>query len=181
MLLGLTMGCGLFNEGPKPEFAAGNEISTTATVVAIDYKTRHVTLKGPDGNLTEISVGEDAYNFDQVVIGDLVDITYLQSVALYLQKSTGEQPSAVTGSGMVRAPKGQKPEGVAYNVLEVKATVENIDYANRTVDIRGPYGNLKTVVVNETVKNFDNVKKGDEVIVRYTEATAITVRPAESK
>ena len=52
-----------------------------------------------------------------------------------------------------------------------------IDYTNRLVDIRGPYGNRIEVEVDKDVKNFNNIKKGDEVFVRYAEAVAISVRP----
>lgn len=168
-------GCSILH--PKPQFESGEEVSVTATVVAIDYPSRMVTLKGPQGNLMDIFVGEDAYNFDQVKVGDLVDITYSRSVAVHLQKAGGE-PSAVSGSGVTRAPKGQKPESTFSNVVEITARVENIDYDNRLVDIRGPYGNLIQVEVDDSVKNFKNIKKGDEVVVRYVEAVAISVRPA---
>lgn len=173
----LISGCGMMH--PKPQFEAGEEVSIMATVEAIDYKSRVVTLKGPQGNLVDISVSEEAYNFDQVVVGDVVNITYSRSVAVSLQKTTGAT-SAVSGSGMVRAPKGQKPEGTISNVVEIKAKVENIDYTNRIADIRGPHGNLIQVEVDETVKNFDNIQKGDDVVVCYIEAVAISVRAAES-
>ncbi len=34
------------------------------------------------------------------------------------------------------------------------------------------------VEVDDCVENFDNIKKGDEVFVCYTEAIAVSVRPA---
>jgi hypothetical protein len=173
----LILGCGMTH--PKPQFETGEKISTTATVEAIDYQSRVVTLKGPQGNLVNISVNDEAYNFNQVVVGDLVDITYSRSVAVYLQKTTGET-SEVSGRGLVRAPKGQKPDDTISNSIEIKAKVENIDYANRIVDIRGPHGKLIQVEVDETVKNFDNIQKGDDVVVRYIEAVAISVHPAAS-
>ena len=162
---------------PKPQFTAGDEISVTATVVAIDYPARRVALQGPEANIVVIAVGEDAYNFDQIEVGDIVDITYSRSVALSLHKSASE-PSAITGAAVTKAPKGQKPEGRISNAVEITAKVEDIDYANRLVDIRGPYGNLIEVEVEEDVENFENIKTGDDVVVRYIEAVAISVRPA---
>ncbi|MFZ2807539.1 MAG: hypothetical protein WA081_07640 [Desulfosalsimonadaceae bacterium] len=170
----LSSGCA---KHPKPAFTAGELISATAKVVAIDYPARRLALQGPEGNVVMIAVGEDAYNFDQIAVGDMVDITYTRSVAVSLQKPTGE-PSAISGTGMTRAPKGQKPEGLISNAMEITARVEDIDYANRLVEIRGPYGNLIEVEVDEDVENFDNVKKGDDVVVRYIEAVAIAVRQA---
>ena len=162
---------------PKPELTMGDEISTTATVVAIDYPARRLALQGPEGNLVVIGVGEEAYNFNWIEVGDVVDITYTRSVAVSLQKPT-EESSMISGTGITKAPKGQKPEGSISNTMEITAKVENIDYLNRLMDIRGPYGNLIEVEADEDVKNFDNIKIGDDVFVRYIEAVAVSVHPA---
>jgi hypothetical protein len=44
------------------------------------------------------------------------------------------------------------------------------------VTLRGPQGNAVMLKVDEQVKKFDQVKKGDEVVVRHTEAVAIAVQ-----
>ena len=174
---GNNASCPLKNE--KPARAMGEEVSITATVESIDYQTRNVTLKGPEGRSVTLVVSEEAYNFDQVTVGDLVDINYVEAVVIQLETDESAEPFHAKQKGMVRAPKGQKPEGVIYDVLDVKAIVEDIDYENRTVDLRGTYGNIISVTVDEKVKNFDNIKKGDVVKARYTEAVAISVRPAD--
>jgi len=43
------------------------------------------------------------------------------------------------------------------------------------VTVKGPKGNVNTVKVGDHVKNLDQVKVGDQVVVRYTEAVAISV------
>jgi hypothetical protein len=53
------------------------------------------------------------------------------------------------------------------------AKVEAIDYDKRTVTLMGPQGNRRMVKVDESVKRLNEVKPGDEVVVRYTEAVAI--------
>jgi hypothetical protein len=168
-------------EAPKPSGVMGAEVSSvTATVADIDYDTRHATLKMPDGKMLPIAVGPDAYNFDQVKVGDLVDIAYSQAIAIMLEKDPGGQAGVSTSSGMERAPKGQKPEGTVYNTTDVRAKVVGIDYKTRTVDLSGPDGNVFPVVVDDTVPNFENIKVGDVVLTRYTEAVAISVRPANT-
>ncbi len=168
-------------EKEKPSVNLSEELSVTATVEAIDYDTRHVTLKGPQGNTMTFYVDEEAYNFKEVEVGDLVDIAYKASMAINLEKGSGQDPSFIVNGASARAPEGQKPEGVAYNVIDVRAVVENIDYENRTVDLRGPRGNVITVEVDDRVQNIKNIKKGDEVSAKYTEAVALSVRPAEKK
>lgn len=179
--MAVTGCCHLKNECKKPSMDVSEELSFTATVEAIDYDTRHVTLKGPQGDTMSFYVDEAAYNFKEVEVGDLVDITYRASIAINLDKGSGQDPSVVVGGAATRAPEGRKPEGAAYNVIELRAIVEDIDYENRTVDLKGPRGNIVTVEVDEDVKNFKNIKKGDEVSARYTEAVAISVRPADKK
>lgn len=155
--------------------------SVTATVAEIDYDLRRVILRMPDGSMLPLTVGQEAHNFDQVKEGDLVDITYAESIAISLEKDTGGQPSVITSVEVERAPKGQKPEGVAYKTTDVRAKVVEINYGTRTVDLLGPNGNVISVVVDKKVDNFSNIQKGDEVVARYTEAMAISVRPAKIK
>ncbi len=181
-MLGIIVaGCSHFKKDQeKPSIDLAEELSFTATVEAIDYDTRHVTLKGPQGKTMTFYVNEEAYNFKEVEAGDLVDITYYAAIAINLENAA-KDPSFSAGAASARAPEGQKPEGVAYNVMDVRAVVVDIDYENRTVDLRGPRNNVITVEVDEKVKNFKNIKKGDEVVAKYTEAVAVSVRPADKK
>ena len=63
---------------------------------------------------------------------------------------------------------------------EVRATVETVDQQARTVLLRGPTGGLLTVHAGPEVRNLPQVKPGDQVVVRYTEAVAARiVRPGD--
>ena len=57
--------------------------------------------------------------------------------------------------------------------VEVTAKVEAVDPAKRTVTLRGPEGGVRTIKVDERVRRLEEVKPGDEVVVRHTEALAI--------
>jgi hypothetical protein len=59
------------------------------------------------------------------------------------------------------------------------ARVEDIDYKNRTVTLRVPQQKTVTLKVDKDVKRFNEVKKGDEIVVKHTEALAISVQPAK--
>jgi hypothetical protein len=161
-----------------PAKVVGEVRSVTATVTEIDYKARHATLKMPDGTLVPVAVSEAAYNFDQVKVGDLVDISYTQAIAINLEKDPGGQPSVSSSSGMERAPKGQKPQGTIYNTVDIRAKVVSVDYKTRKVELSGPNGNIVPVTVDPNVPNIENIKVGDVVAATYTEAIAISVRPA---
>jgi len=153
-----------------------SELATlSATVVAVDYEKRLVTLKGPEGKEVVVQVSEEARNLPQVEVGDTVEVDYYQSVALFAQLPDGEPAAAVTTS-TARTPLGDKPGGAISETITMKATVEAIDYDTRMVVLRGPEGNTLTTKVDEQVKRFNEVRLGDEIVVQYTRAFAISVR-----
>lgn len=152
----------------------GSVAVVTAEIVGIDKADRTVTLRGPRGNVATLEVGEEARNFDQVKVGDTVEVQYYQAVALYLGKH-GQQPRADAGMVVARAPKGAKPAGYAIGAVDVAATVQAIDRTNRIVTLKGPHGHLVDVTVDESLEGFDKLKVGDLVHARHTEAIAISV------
>jgi predicted thioesterase len=71
--------------GETPAGAIGQEVTVTATITAIDKKAQTVTIKGPEGN-TETVKARDPKNLDRVKVGDMVEITYAQALAVSLDK-----------------------------------------------------------------------------------------------
>ena len=64
-----------------PSGEVGQVVEMEATVTAIDMATRSVTLKGEDGAETTIQVDERARNLEQVKVGDVVKVAYVQALA----------------------------------------------------------------------------------------------------
>lgn len=69
--------------GETPAGAVSRKVTVTATVDGIDKKAKTVTIKGPEGNAETIKV-KDPKNLEGVKVGDLVDITYAQALAVAL-------------------------------------------------------------------------------------------------
>jgi hypothetical protein len=162
----------------KPGAVVAEGVSITATVEAIDYDKRTVDLKGPKGNVVRLKVGPEAKNFNQVKVGDRVRARYYDATAIYVRKPT-DPPFAEETKAVQVAPPGGKPGAVAVETREMTARVEDIDYKKRTVTLLGPQQKTATVKVDKSVKRFDEVKKGDEIVIRHTEAIAIDVKPAK--
>ena len=72
-------------------------------------------------------------------------------------------------------PKTKNQRTTERSVIR-KATVQDIDYQERTVTLKGEKGDIFTVRVGDEAKNFNNIKKGDHVTARYTELLAVAVR-----
>ena len=66
--------------------------------------------------------------------------------------------------------------GTITNMAKITASVEAIDAAARTVTLKGPRGKVVTLAVGPEVKNFDQVKVGDMVVVRYAEALTLELK-----
>ncbi len=60
--------------------------------------------------------------------------------------------------------------------MEVSAQVVGIDKATRTLTLKGPKGNAVDVVASDDIRNFDQIKLGDVVVVRYAQALTLELR-----
>ena len=163
----------------KPSGVKERTIKRTATVEAVDLEKRIVTLKGEQGNVFDLKVGEQAKNLPQVKVGDLVTVQYYESLAFEVTKP-GQAVAAGATTGVASAKPGEKPAGVAAGQVTITATVEAIDAKNHYVTLKGPDGKAKEIKVKDP-KNLVNVKVGDQVAITYTEALAIEVTPAKKK
>ena len=71
--------------GETPAGAIGRQVTVTGTITAIDRKAPTVTIKGPRGNEETVKV-KDPKNLEGVKVGDLVELTYAQALAVSLDK-----------------------------------------------------------------------------------------------
>jgi hypothetical protein len=156
----------------KPGVVYADRKTTTGTVESIDAANRTVTIKRSDGQTVTLKAPPEAKNFDQIKPGDSVRAEYLDAIAIFVRTPSGP-PQAGENTTVAVAPKGEKPRAVATKTVEMTAKVEAIDYDKCTVTLMGPQGNRRMVKVDESVKRLNEVKPGDEVVVRYTEAVAI--------
>lgn len=83
-------------------------------------------------------------------------------------------PVAAQTGGVVAGSAPGKA-GVAQTV-KVTATITAIDKATRDVTLKGPQGNEITVTAGPEVKNFDNMKVGDQVNAQYVEALTLELK-----
>ena len=160
-------------EAGKPELLLTEVVYAAATVEDLDYQKRTLTLRSSDGKAITIKVDKGVNNFDQIKKGDQVKAEYLEALGVYVRKP--DWPPAVVEAGNV-AVKGRPPAAVVVDTIQLPGTVEAIDHSKRTVTLKGPGGNLRTFAVDQRVKRFEKLKKGDEIVLVITEAVAISVQ-----
>ena len=79
-----TVAAGAAPIGDKPAAAAGRQVKVTVSITAIDPKAPSVTFKGPAGNTKTIKV-KYPERLKGVNVGDTVDITYTEAIALKVE------------------------------------------------------------------------------------------------
>jgi hypothetical protein len=166
-------------KAPPGKAAIRGTTRVTATVQEIVAATRTVLLRGRNGKIVEVVVGE-ARNFDQLKVGDVVTVVYREALTLSLKKESNGIPSVEEHPSMERAPAGGKPGGTLGREVTIVTDVVAVSAKHRIVTLKGPKGNLVDLKV-EDPEQFANIRKGDQVKAVYTEALAISVDPAVKK
>ncbi|HUL63585.1 MAG TPA: hypothetical protein VLW55_03115 [Burkholderiaceae bacterium] len=147
-------------------------VTLTADVVGIDPTYRIVTLKGSRGNVVEVVAGDEVKNFDKIQIGDRVVAKYTLGISAEVTKATGPR-ERVEQSTANRDASG----GARAHTVTILADVIATNPAKRTMTLKGP-SNTVTVDV-ENPMHFNVVKKGDRVLITYTEAIAVSLEKAK--
>lgn len=174
-LLGMSTAIVRAGDAPKPRIVIAEVVEAKAKVDAVDQAKRLVTLTNADGETVIVKAGPEVKNLDQVTAGDNVVVKHFESIALFVRKGT-EAPSMSEMAAVAVAEKGKEPGAVAVNTMEYKATVEAVHPVLRKLTLKGPDGKKRTLKVHEDYKALAEIKKGDELVLRHTEALAISVQ-----
>ena len=152
-------------------------VKMSARVEAIDKAQRQVTLKGPKGNVRTVTAGPDVRNFDQINVGDMVVVRYVEELTLTLKKDGKELRSNAEVTDGARAKAGEKPAGIVGRQVEVTADVIAVNAKTQTLTLKGPNRTVELKVPDP--KQFKMVKVGDQIQAVYTEALALSVEPVK--
>jgi hypothetical protein len=163
----------------KPKTVKERVVTKTATVEAIDLKTRIVTLKDKDGNVADLKVSERAKNLAQVKVGDQVTAKYYESIAFELA-DPGTPMQVGTSESSAKAKPGERPAGVEAKMVSAVVNIEAIDTKTNVATLKGPEGRTVNVQIQDP-KKWEKAKVGDKVRITYTEALAIEVTPVAKK
>jgi hypothetical protein len=101
----------------------------------------------------------------------MLAVLVLGSPAVYAQekRSANTETSAASSPGKASA----KADTI------VKATVAAVDKATRKITLEGAQGRRIELVASDQVKNFDQIRVGDNVMVRYQEALSLELRKSK--
>ena len=161
-----------------PKGSASQSTKVTATVTAIDLKSREISLKTPDGLESTFVVDAAVKNLPQVKVGDTVSATYTEALA-YEVKKGGAAGATETIAGGTAEP-GKTPAGAIARQVTLTVSIAAIDPAVPSVTFKGPQGNTRTIKVRDP-KKLEGVSVGDTVQITYTEALALKIEKTAQK
>jgi len=157
----------------KKPIVVSDKVTVKATVEAIDHTNRVVALKGPEGNIVELSVDESVKRFDNLKVGDTVTASYYESVAFDIKK-----PGTPMGVDKITTQTGKytgaKPGGGVTDTTVSTVTIMAIDPSVPAVTIKTSDGEIRNhrVMYPEYLKD---IKVGDVVVVTKKKALMISV------
>ncbi len=98
------------------------------------------------------------------------------AIAMALPIAAVAQPQEVAHSSTVHSTAHE----MARSEATLTATIVKVDHDTRMITLRGPEGDEATIEAGPEVKNFDQLKAGDQVTAHYQRAMALELLPAGS-
>lgn len=151
-----------------------NTLKMTATIQAIDSTTRTVTLRDDMGNEDDFVVSRDMQRFDELKVGQKVDITYQESLVLQVLKP-GEQGLAPGSSAAVDRAKSGLPAATLTAQDRRTVTVKSVDPSVPSVTVTTEDGRSVTRKIEDRAL-LERLKPGDRVDITFTRALITAVR-----
>src|SRR5262245_60444983 len=154
-----------------------NTVKGTATIVAIDSTLRVVTLRTSNGEEDSLAVGPDLKRFNELKVGDRINITFVESAVVTVQPP-GTAPKPSTLEGGVTPGSGKSPSATAAAQLTTTVGVKAIDPSVPSITVSTADGRTVTRKI-ENKKNLEGIKVGDKLDITYTRAVLMSAEPAK--
>jgi hypothetical protein len=154
----------------------GETVTATATIEAIEAKSRTLTIKNQDGTYESMIVPAEVTRFPQLKVGDKITVRYYDNVVLRLKKEG--QPAVDVQHDTLTPGSGAKPGATAASQRTITATITAIDPKIPSITLKGPNGWTYSRKVDDK-KALAQVKVGDKLDITWTEALLISVEPAK--
>lgn len=170
----------------NPAFSEKEKVSSTNSIIvkqqmevmAIDHSARWVKLKDRSGFTKKVNVGNEINNFEQVEVGDIVNINYAETIIIKAFGADAISAGEEIESVFARAQEGQKPAAASATARTIVVTISAIDLKNSLVTLKDLKGDTKTFHPR-SASNLKKVKVGDKVAISFAEALAITVKKGD--
>ena len=124
--IGVALGVTAVLASPQQPVTRGASVTATATIQQIDAANRVVTLRMADGTEETGTVGPEVKRFNELKVGDRVNVTYYESTVYQIRRpgQPAPKPSDVaTGT----AGTGPSPAGTISRQIVTSVAVKAIE------------------------------------------------------
>ncbi len=160
--------------------ADGVRIATAvmvAEITAINLETREVTLRDEQGDEVTIVAPEKITRLEDHSVGDMLVVEYLSSIAGEMRQPTEEElqnPWVEISGDAINTDVTHPAIGSARQFRSI-ATIKELNREARSAVIEDARGRTHTIRDVKSEK-FDGVSVGDQGVVVFTEAIAVSVQ-----
>ena len=157
--------------GAQPALAKAvtESVTVSAKLAQMNRAKRLVTLEFPDGRRVTARVHERAGSLDALQAGDVVRVTYYESIA-YDVRTPGTPPPANAST----IPPPAAPDMAETRSVTITARVTAVDESAGTLTLQAPDADPLTVRVKHP-DALRAVRVGDLADVTLTEAVAVAI------
>lgn len=156
-------------------------LRASVTVDAIDPVNRTITFRDASGRKDTMAAPAEMKRFDEIKVGDKLNLTYTYARVYELRKATTSDAVATTGtsgrgtsgatgtSGSVTRTDGPLPGALATNRMTKTVTVIATDLAEGLLTVRTPEGRIvKSRVQDKSL--MTDVVADDKIEITYAES-----------
>ena len=154
-------------------------LHSTGTITDIDYADREVSIQDSSGKIETFVADKSVQRFNEAKVGDKISVDYYLGVNAEIRKPTPqeEQNPLVVVEAAGRAGAESTPAAGGIRRIRAVVTIEALDRANQTVTVKGPRGRHFTARVLDPSR-LEQAHIGDTIVLTFTEATVVSLRPA---
>src|SRR6185437_1072448 len=157
--------------------SAVQPVHMRAEITRIDAGIRSLALKGAAGNTVVVLVGQQVDGFDQLKVGDRVDVLYKNALLTKVDKidkvDRSDKGIRKRADKQVYTPASSGFESTRQT--EVLATVQKIDQKTRLITLRGAH-QTQTLEAGPDV-DLTELKVGDTIHAVFVSAAAVQITP----
>lgn len=164
--------------GPVDFAERSESVSRTLTVREIDRDARSFAVTG-DGQRFVLRVSDAVQNFDQIEVGDKLNVEFVEAVAVGMadRADTGE---TIELDGAVVAEEGQKPAIAGGEFFSTVVEFISYDPATNLAIVQNKDGEVFATQVRREFRSFARSRQpGDLIEIDIVTGLAIGITPAE--
>jgi hypothetical protein len=176
MLLGAMMWAATVAPQAQESVSKASVVKIATTITGIDATNRMLTLRDDKGNEDTFSVDRAVQRFDELKVGQKVNITYYESMVFQLLKP-GEKGSGTSFDAALNRAKSALPAGTIATQDKMTVTVKAIDATVPSITVTADDGRVVTRKIEDR-RNLEKVKPGDRIDITFTRALVTEVAAA---